>query len=114
MYLHISIKPFKLDISSHTKQYLRMMAAINKCSKNFSESTKLCVRNVLTVKLILLGVNSFGVWAVSLTWAGGEGGGGGLGVQAWTVTSVDLWCSELRALSSLLRPKGSSEEWCAG
>lgn len=81
-----------------------MMAAINKCSKNFSESTKLCVRNVLTVKLILLGVNSFGVWAVSFTWAGGggEGGGGGLGVQARTVTSGDLWCSELRALSSLV------------
>lgn len=53
---------------------------------------------------------------VSLTWAGGggEGGGGGLGVQARTVTSGDLWLSELRALSSPLRPKGSSEEWLAG
>lgn len=87
-----------------------MKAAINKCSKNFSESTKPCTRHALTVKLSLLGVNSLGVWVVSLTWAagGGEGGGGGLGVQARTVASGDLWRSELRALSSPLRPKGSS------
>lgn len=61
-------------------------------------------------------MNSLGVWVVSLTWAGddGEGGGGGLGTQAPTVTSVDLCPTELRALSSSLQPKGSSEKWLAG
>lgn len=56
------------------------------------------------VKLSLLGVNSLGVWFVSLTWVGGgdEGGGRGLGVLALTVTSGDLCPSELRALSSFL------------
>lgn len=53
----------------------------------------------LTEKLSLLGVNSLGVWLVSLTGAvaggGGEGGGGGLGVQASTVTPADLGASEL-------------------
>lgn len=60
------------------------------------------------VKLSLLGVNSLGVWGVSLTWVGGGGeGGGGLGVQAGTVTSGDLCSSEIRALSSSLRPTDS-------
>lgn len=67
------------------------------------------------VKLSLVGVNSLDVWVVSLTWVGGgEGGGGGLGVQAWTVTSGDLWPSEMKALSSSLRPNSSSDEWLAG
>lgn len=63
------------------------------------------------VKLSLLGVNSLGAWAFSLTSAGGEGedGGVGLDVQAWKITSGDLWPSELRAISSSLRPKISSE-----
>lgn len=81
------------------------MAAINNCSiKTFSEKATLCVRNVLTVKLSLLGMKSLGVWVVSLTWVGegGEGGGGGLGVRARTVTPGDLWPSELRALTSSL------------
>lgn len=70
-------------------------------------------RNTLTVKLSLLGVNSLGAWAFSLTSAGGEGGGVGLDVQVWAVTSGDLWPSELRAISSSLRPKISSEYWLA-
>lgn len=84
--------------------------------ENISDSTKLGVRNVLTVKLSLLGMKSLGVGAFSLTCAGGggEGGGGGLGVQARTTTSGDLRPSELKALSSSLRPKGPSEEWLAG
>lgn len=63
--------------------------------------TKLGVKNVLTPKLSLLGVNSFGVGVFSSTCAGGggEGGGGGLGVQARTATSV------FRALSSSARLK---------
>lgn len=67
-----------------------------------SGSTKLSEKNVLTLKLSLLGVNSLGAGAFSSTCAsgGGEGGGGVLGVQARTVTSVDLWPFELRALSS--------------
>lgn len=67
------------------------------------------------VKLSLLGVNSFGAGAFSLARAGGggEGGGVGLDVQAWKITSGDLWPSELRALSSSLRPKGTSEDWLA-
>lgn len=68
------------------------------------------------VKLSLLGVNSLVVGAFSLTCSGGggEGGGGGLGVQTRTVTSGDLCPSELKALSSSLRPNGSSEEWLTG
>lgn len=56
-------------------------------------------------------MNSLGAWAFSLTSAGGEGEGGGVGldVQAWKMTSGDLWPSELRAISSSLRPKISSE-----
>lgn len=44
------------------------------------------------VKLILLGVNSLGVWLFSLAWVGGggEGGGGELGMRARIVTSGDL------------------------
>lgn len=57
--------------------------------------------SVITVKLSLLGVNSFGVGVFSSTCSDGEGGGGGLGVQARTVTSGDLWPSEVRPLSSL-------------
>lgn len=82
-----------------------------------SGSTKLGVREFLTVKLSLLGVNSFGVWFVSLISVGGggegEGGGGGLGVKERTVISGVLCPSELRTLSSSLRPKGSLEEWLA-
>lgn len=69
------------------------------------------------VKLSLLGVNSLGVWAFSLTSStggGGEGGGGGLGVKGETVTSCDLWLSELRMHSSSVRRRCSSEEWLTG
>lgn len=69
---------------------------------------------MLTVKVSLLGVNSLGAGAFSLTCAGGEGGGGGLGVQTWRVTSGVLWPAEVRVLSSPLQPKGSSEGWLAG
>lgn len=60
-------------------------------------------------------MNSLGAWAFSLTSGGGEGEGGGVGldVQVWAVTSGDLWPSELRAISSSLRPKISSEYWLA-
>lgn len=62
-------------------------------------------------------MNSFGVWFVSLISVGGggegEGGGGGLGVKERTVISGVLCPSELRTLSSSLRPKGSLEEWLA-
>lgn len=73
------------------------------------EQEQKTTRHALTVKLSLLGVNSLGAGACAD--GGGEGGGVGLDVQAGTLTSGDLWPSELRALSSSLRPKGSSEDW---
>lgn len=78
--------------------------------KGFSAGKNLRLRNFPTEKLSLLGVNSFGVWFVSLARVGE---GVGLGESAPTVTSVDLSPTELRALSSSLRPKSSSEEWLA-
>ena len=90
-----------------------MKAANDNCSKKTPQTTQ-NIRNVLTVKLILLGLNSLGVEDFSLTCAaggGGEGGGGKLGVQSRPATSGHLWPSELKALSSSLRLKGPSEEW---
>lgn len=67
---------------------------------------------LVEVKDSLLGVKSLGVGAFSWTSGGGEGGG--LGVAARTVTSDELWPSELRAHSSWTRPKSSSEELFSG
>lgn len=83
-------------------------------SHNMTDSRAQPASHQLTVKLSLLGVNSLGAWVFSLTCAGGEGRGGGLGVQTLTATSGDLWPSELRAVCSSLQTKGSPVERLAG